>query len=162
MEREKTELRALGMGKAMWRWLSVSMAVTGLAFVMAGCGGRGGSAPTAPTDQHIMKFFGLKGEYARANKGKAATNTEELKAWAKKLSPQELSKMGIDDLDNALKSPRDGEEYQIAPPRKGRQFGPPPVAVYEKTGKNGTRIIVGGMGEVQEVSEESFNQMMGK
>jgi hypothetical protein len=109
-----------------------------------------------------MKFWSLKTAYATANKGKQPSNTEELKAWAKNLTAQELAKMGIDNLDGVLVSPRDKEEYQIAPPPQGRQMGPPRVVVYEKTGVNGKRIVAGGTGEVYEMDEEKFNQAVAR
>ncbi len=145
----------------MWRRGFLLIAVPGLAFLMTGCGGSGGGK-NAPPNQHIMKFWSLKTEYAAANKGKQPSNTEELKAWAKNLTAQELAKMGIDNLDGVLVSPRDKEEYQIAPPPQGRQFGPPRVVVYEKTGVNGKRIVAGGTGEVYEMDEEKFNQALGR
>jgi hypothetical protein len=138
-------------------------AVAGLAFLTSGCGGSGGSgAGTSALDQHILKFFNLRQQYVSAHQGKAPANAAELKAWAKKLSSQELAKKGIDNGDDVFISPRDGQEYQIAPAPKGAQVtgGPPAVVVYEKNGVNGMRLVAGGMGEVYEMDEEKFNQVI--
>jgi hypothetical protein len=148
----------------MWLRFSWLPAVAGLALLVTGCGGSGGSgAGTSALDQHILKFFNLRTQYASAHQGQAPANTAELKAWAKKLSSQELAKKGIDNSDDVFISPRDGQEYQIAPPPKGAQVSagaPPAVVVYEKIGVNGMRMVAGGWGEVYEMDEEKFNQVL--
>ncbi len=151
------------MRTGVWLRFSWLPAMAGLAFLVTGCGGSGGSgAGTSALDQHIMKFFNLRQQYASAHQGNAPANTAQLKAWAKKLSSEELAKKGIDNSDDVFISPRDGQEYQIAPPPKGAQApgGPPPVVVYEKIGVNGMRMVAGGMGEVYEMEEEKFNQVL--
>jgi hypothetical protein len=103
---------------------------------------------------HILKMTSLWGQY-RATHGKSPASTEQLTKWARSLKPDQLAKMGIENLDEALTSPRDHEPYQVTAGKPNR-MGIAPVVVYEKTGVKDKHYALSSMGNAGEVSEEAL------
>src|SRR5437899_6185302 len=100
------------------RWIGLFL--VGLFTVcLSGCGSKE-IKPLHEEQIHIMKIASLWGSYRKAHGDKTPANTKEFTDWAKKLKADELSKMGISDLNEALVSPRDGQPYEIAPVSNAR------------------------------------------
>jgi hypothetical protein len=124
-----------------------------LFFVLAGfLGCQRGPTKTdlAPEEKHILKVVSLYTDF-RAKNARAPSSLDELKAFAKKMSQQDLAARGIDDLDQAFISPRDQQPYVLVKPvaQTMMKGGPPNmqmVLLYEKTGVDGKRMVASGMG----------------
>lgn len=127
-----------------------------LGSLAVGCGG-GPPPANMPIDkQHIMALGMLWSDYKRVNK-KEPASPDELKSWAKKLKPDELSKLGITDLEKAFISPRDNEPYKFRSPGKDNPMGLGTV-LYEAKGVNGKRLTASNMGNASEMTDEEFNE----
>jgi hypothetical protein len=125
-----------------------------LVCLLPGCGTK--EIPPLPPEQvHILKLSNLLAEYRRTHNNNLPKDTAALKTWAGSLKPDQLTKMGIASLDDALVSPRDHEPYQITPGKPNR-MGIIPVIAYEKTGVNGKRYVLSSMGNAGEVDEEAM------
>jgi hypothetical protein len=120
----------------------------------SGCGSK--EIPDLPPEQvHILKLSSLLAEYRRTHKNELPKDAAAFKTWASSLKPDQLTKFGINNLDEALVSPRDHEPYQITPGKPNR-MGIIPVIAYEKNGVNGKRYILSSMGNAGEVNEEAI------
>jgi hypothetical protein len=131
-------------------WFALLVAVS----LVLGCGKR--EKKNLPEGQlHILKMTSLWGQYRTTHGNKLAASTDQLTKWAHSLKPDQLSKMGIENLDEALVSPRDHEPYQVTAGKPNR-MGIAPVVVYEKVGVNGKHFALSSMGNAGEVSEEAL------
>jgi hypothetical protein len=134
-----------------WVWLGL----LAVALLATGCRGVR-EKPLSPEEQHLQKFGRLYFAYRTDNKGKPPASAEELKAWAKTQGPDKLGKLGIDDVDAAFVSLRDKEPYQIV----HLPMGMGPVLAHEKTGVGGKRLVMSSQGNVFEVDEKRFQEML--
>jgi hypothetical protein len=124
---------------------------------VAGCGGGKHQAIEDPQRRHIMQMASIYRAYLTAHDNKPPASTEALKEWALK---QPKDKLGIQDsVEDALKSPRDGEPYGFIPPPKQKR-GPQTVQVYEKVGVKGNHITAGEMGALSELTDKELEQML--
>jgi hypothetical protein len=124
--------------------------------MLAGCGSKG-QKPLPDAEVHILKLSSLVMGYHQTHKKKWPVSTEAFTKWARQLKPDQLRNYRIDDLEEALVSPRDHHPYQIAPPPKstGLKPGmPPSLILYEKVGVNGGHMFLGGMGASGEMDDE--------
>ena len=80
---------------------------------------------------------------------------DELKAWAKKLPKEKLDAMGIDNVDEAVVSPRDQQPYVLV--RGGPQMM---IQAHEKIGAGGKRYVLYSTGSVFEMGDDAFKQLM--
>ena len=141
-----------------WSVLSVLVVLSSLA---AGCGGNKPVGRERSDDElHIQRVAQLWSGFRAAQGGKAPANAEELKTWAKKLKPEQLAQYGIQDVDKALISPRDGQPYLILR-AAGNRMGYGNV-VFEGSGVNGKHLAASNMGSVSELDEEEFKQAVPK
>src|SRR5438552_18697318 len=98
--------------------------------LVSGCGTK--EIPPLPAEQvHILKLSNLLAEYRRTHSNALPKDAAALKTWASSLKPEQLTKMGVSNLDDALVSPRDHEPYQITPGKPNR-MGIIPVIADEK------------------------------
>jgi hypothetical protein len=125
--------------------------------VAAGCRG----AKTQPIQEaqhrHILQMASIYRAYLAAHDQKPPSSTQALKEWALKQGKEKLQI--ADSVEDALKSPRDGEPYGFIPPPRQKR-GPQPVLVYEKTGVKGNHIIAGEMGNVGDWTDKELEQVI--
>jgi hypothetical protein len=131
-------------------WFTLVGVVSGL---IAGCGAKP-VPPRQEAEVHILNVMKLWAEY-RHTFNKVPASTAELTNWARSLKPDDLAKLGIQNLDEALVSPRDHEPYQVTPGKPNR-MGIIPVVIYEKTGVAGKRLTASSMGQSGELNEEAL------
>jgi hypothetical protein len=125
----------------------------------AGCGGQPAGKPASEAKVHILKAATLAMQYRGKNK-RYPTSAEELKTWAKALKPEELKQIGIDNLDEALTSPRDKQPYQFAKPKDPRaQQGMMSVLVYEKVGADGQHLTASSMGSFGRATSDELKKI---
>jgi hypothetical protein len=122
----------------------------------AGCGG-GGPPEVTAEQEHIARVLRLWRGFNKANHHPPKTS-DELRGWAEKLPKDQLAQFDIDDLHEALTSPRDGEPYGVAEPGGRQTHGMGPVA-YERKGVGGKHLIVTNRGMTNEVDEDTFHNM---
>jgi hypothetical protein len=127
-----------------------------LIFLVGHCVGCGSSTPQYELREgqpHILKVAVLAQKFRGKNQ-RYPESTDELKKWAQTLKPEELQKMGIDNLEQALTSPRDKQPYQINKPGNDPQakMGMVSILVYEKEGVKGKHMTASSMGSFSEVT----------
>jgi len=133
----------------------------GVVFV-AGCskvgGGGKGSGLESADRRHILRMAGIYRQYLTAHNNTPPANTAALKEWALGQGNEKLKFEG--SLEDALKSPRDGEPYYFVPPTKGPKRGPQTFLVYEKTGVKGKHLYAGEMANVGEMSDKELEESL--
>jgi hypothetical protein len=136
------------------------MALVVLIGVAVGCGKQKPVAPPEEGRKQILQALTVWNEYKKSNGNKPAKSMDELKTWAKKNVPEErLKEMGFKDVDELFTSPRDGQTYELHPPKPASPGAPPSMAgvmqtvLSEKVGVNGKKYRASGMGSVEEVSD---------
>jgi hypothetical protein len=141
------------------RWVALAV----LAGVAVGCGPKKLNLEPTKDREQISRALRVFNEYRNANNKKNPKNAEELKSWAKKnLTGKQLQDLGIENLDEALTSLRDGQPYQVVPTlplSPGQPAGMQGVmqtVLYEKVGVEGKHMTISGMGNVTEMDDEQL------
>jgi hypothetical protein len=102
------------------------------------------------------------GRYVTQHRGQAPPDADAFRKFIEALPQGELAAMHVTDVGSIFTSPRDGQPYVV---RYGvAQQGPsptgaPPVA-YEQTGVGGRRCVAFALGQVEEVDERRFKQLV--
>ena len=144
--------------------------------VCGGCGG-GTPPPSPPTPASTIASLGrLYGEYASRHDGVGPADEAAFRSFLESLPAAQKKSMGVEDLSQALTSPRDGQPYEIvygvapaeafesapgaspnpaAGPKKSGLQGQP-VVIYEQAGKDGLRLVATGFGTSAELGEKEF------
>src|SRR5262245_14244731 len=124
---------------------------------LVGCGGEGprerpeGEAP-------LKQFAVLYGHYLANHRGKPPKDAAQLKAFAK---TGDVKKFGVDDLERAFVSPRDGQPYVVVAQAAGvPDPSRPGVIAYEQTGKGGRRFVAFSTTAVEEIDEARFAELV--
>lgn len=173
------------MGRRLGVWSGVCVPLLFSALVV-GCA-KSGKESAAEGQEEIKRVAQLYMSSLKGDKG--PKDVEELKKFARSLKGDQLKSMGIEDLDKAMISPRDGEPYVLVPPStksaippgakmpptggrappgggggrppSGPGMGRPSVVVHEKEGKGGKRYIAYSMGgSTALVDDEEFKRLM--
>ncbi len=130
-----------------------------LGCIAPGCGSKPVGRDLTDGEGHILQAARLWNGFKSEHGGKGPANTDELKNWVSKLKPEKRTQYGVQDVDKALVSPRDGEPYVVLRPT-GNQMGYGTVLL-EKIGVGGKHLSASNMGSVATLSEEEFKQAMG-
>jgi hypothetical protein len=130
-------------------WPALALAIASL----AGCGGDVGRA----RESHIKKVTEVYTSYVAANQGRRPPNEAALKQYAKRLGPERLQVMGIDDVDSIFVSPRDSQPYVIA---YASMKVPGAIIAHEKQGVDGKRLVATREGALQELEEAEFQSLL--
>jgi hypothetical protein len=140
-----------------WRWAVLAVAICAL----AGCNRGPTKESLATGEKQILKIATLYQDFRSAHQGRNPKDAQELKDWAKTLKKEELTKRGVDNLDEVFISSRDNQPYVLVKPeaaKPGQGGRPPMLWAYEQTGVDGKRMGVGAMGNAFEMDEEQFKQ----
>ena len=139
-------------------WTVVTILCSGLA--ITGC--RDGRPPVATgTDREtriVMNALAvLYGEYMNVHRGRAPKNSDAFRKFLASRT-EELKQRKIDNLDQLLKSPRDGQPFIVV---YGKRIAPTDTpgtvwAAYEQTGIDGIRMAVRVRGGVDLLQPEQF------
>jgi hypothetical protein len=110
----------------------------------------------SPEELHLQKFSKLYYRF-KEDQTRPPADVQTLKTWAKKkLKKNDLADLGIDDLDQAVTSPRDHQPYEIV----NLPMGMGPLLAYEKNGVDGKRLCLNGGGSIMEVNEDTFKELL--
>ena len=125
---------------------------------LVGCGGSEGPHERPEGEAPLKQFTVLYGHYLANNRGKPPKDVAQLKAFAKTV---DVKKFGVDDLERAFVSPRDGQPYVLATQAAGvPDPSRPGVIAYEQTGKGGRRFIAFSTTAVEEVDAARFAELV--
>lgn len=137
-----------------------------LIVLMAGSSGCGETADPQIDQKHIRALATFYGRYSAMNRGQLPPDEAALRKFIGTITPGELSGLGIDpaNLDSAFISPRDKQKYEIRYAKtvaaaKGKP-GQPVIAMYEQAGVNGKRLVAHSTGQVEEVDEAKFKELV--
>lgn len=111
-----------------------------------------------PERNRILQCLLVYRTYLSSHNQKPPPSTAALQEWALKEGKDKL-KLYL-SVEDALKSPRDGDFYALVPPHKGRKMGPQMILVYEKTGKNGKHFFAGEMGTPGELDDKQLEEAL--
>jgi hypothetical protein len=115
--------------------------------LLLGCNRGPTKTDLPPEEKHILKLAALYSDF-RGKNGRQPKTIDELKAFAKKVSREDLQQRGLDDVEQAFISPRDNQPDKLVPPQPPKRGGPPMplVILYEKTGVDGKHMVASGRG----------------
>jgi len=113
-------------------------------------------------ETRIKNLATVRGQYIGRNKGQVPPNVEELKKFARTLSPEQLKGFGVEgDLDQLFVSPRDGEPFVYRTVKDGAPgVGANTVVFYEKTGKNGKRWVAYSTAQIELVDDKRLKELV--
>jgi hypothetical protein len=124
-----------------------------LAAVCVGCGG-GQQAASNPALSHVRLLMLLYNK-ATSTLGRPPKDEQEFKATLQN-SNLALDTMKVSSLDELFVSERDNQPLVVV-------YKPPAgsdVVVYEQTGVDGKRLIAHRIGQVEEVDEAKFRELV--
>jgi hypothetical protein len=137
--------------------------VLSLVVGLIGCGSR---LPTDTAEGKNLRALAIfYGRFIGSHKGRSPANEAEFKKFILSLPAPEREALGVADpnnIDTLFTSPRDGQPYVIRYKQSssGLVGGQATVFAYEKTGKNGKRYVATSVGNVEEVDEQRFKQLV--
>jgi hypothetical protein len=148
----------------------VPMKTTGLAAVAAaalllsdGCSTSSGqSAPSRTAKSSLKQISVLFGQYCGRHSGQGPKNEAEFRKFIADNGQRSLKAAAVSSVDDLLTSPRDHQPFQV---RYGVKAGPPGtpggrIVAYEKTGVNGSRLVVDPLGKVREVDQQELDGLL--
>ncbi len=132
------------------------------AVILVGCGNE--TKKSAEQQSSNLKQLSVAYlRYSSANRGKPPANEQQLRQYLSSRPPEELKAMGIENVDSLFISPRVQQPYRLnfnsgskAPPSPGALS----VFAYEQKGLDGRRYVAGTLGQVQEVDETRFKELV--
>jgi len=160
-----------------------------LCFGAVGCGAENNAAPRSDAEKHILAAATLVNRaLMQGAKEKTPANMQEMKSLIQaQIKEDELKQLGVDNIDKALTSPRDGQMYVLVPavnirsgmapnqptqgPGAGASGGPGnqtrsqspsgrPIVMYEAKGSGGKRMVAYVMGGVAELDESALKEQV--
>jgi hypothetical protein len=125
---------------------------------LSGCGG----TRQPPAEEVSIKALTiLYGRYFQSHQGKPPANEGELRAFVEKLTAEELALLGAKDPTKLWTSARDGQPYVVMYGSLTNPQGPSgPVVIYESKGVGGQRYVGTSLGNVEEVNEARFRELV--
>jgi hypothetical protein len=100
------------------------------------------------------------GRFVGAHRGQPPANEQELKEFIRSRPATELEALGVKDVDSLFISARDKKPYRfVAHPsmKPGQGIN---VFVYEEQGIGGKRYVGGTLGQIEEVDEARFKELV--
>jgi hypothetical protein len=145
------------MQSLVTRRLGCLIVLSFLFSLAVGCGGPSPNVRPEEGQVNILKVASLA-QHFRSKQKRFPENADELKKWAQTLKPEELQRMGIDNLEEVLMSPRDKQPYQINKPGNDPQakMGMVSVLVYEKEGRKGKHMTASSRGSFNELTRDEL------
>ena len=127
-------------------------------FVAAGCDPTADNSATESSNIKPLAVF--YGRFVGANRGRVPKSEQELKDFIAGRPAEELQIFGISDVENLFVSSRDNQPYKFNFNAKAIAPGQMVVFVWEQTGVDGSRYVGGTLGEVEEVDEQRFRELV--
>ncbi len=139
-------------------WISGSFLAALLVSLLVGCSA---TREPPPEEVSIKALTILYGRFFQTNTGKPPADEKELRAFVEKLSAEELALLGAKDPAKLWISARDGQPYVVMYGNVTNPQGPSgPVVIYESQGVGGKRFVGTSLGNVEEVDEARFRELV--
>jgi hypothetical protein len=131
-----------------------------LCLVPSGCGSHRQSQEREESNLKPLAVF--YGQFTGQHRGQPPANEAEFKQFVGSLSPEQLAGFNVTDPESLFISSRDGKPYVIVygPPKGPAGLSGAPVIAYEQEGVGGKRYVANAMGEVAEVDEARFKELV--
>jgi len=123
-----------------------------------GCGRSNSSAETESSNLKPLAVY--YGRFVGANRGKGPKDENQLKEFIRNRPADELSTMGITDVDSLFISSRDKKPYKFKFEEKQPMPGQLSIFAWEQDGVNGKRFVGGTLGQIEEVDEARFRELV--
>ncbi|CAN5178975.1 hypothetical protein BH10PLA2_BH10PLA2_23050 [soil metagenome] len=137
--------------------------LTALVFGLSlmGCRDAVSNQVAAKNQSNIQRLSNLYAGHQNMMNGKGPKDEAAFKAWLEKYDPAKLTMMGIDQakLDDLFKSERDGQPFKFRF-NVGGGRGSVAAVVFEQAGKDGKRQVGYTGGEVKEVDEAMYKDLL--
>jgi hypothetical protein len=126
--------------------------------LLLGCGG----SRTPPVEEVSIKALTiLYGRFFQSHQGKPPADEAEFRAFVETVSAEDIAELGAKDLSKLWTSVRDGQPYVVTYGNLTNPQGPAgPVVIYEKIGSGGKRFVGTSLGNVEEVDEARFRELV--
>ncbi len=138
--------------------VGLCLAAIAVCVLSSGCGGSGRESQERE-ESNLKPLALLYGQFIGQHRGRPPANEEELKEFIRSTGSQQLASFGVTDPNSLFISSRDQKPYVVLY-GVGAPLGAARVVAYEREGKGGTRFIANDLGEVQEVDEARFTEMV--
>lgn len=138
---------------------SAALIVVFQVFLLAGCGGPD-KASAERESSNLKPLAVFYGRFVGAHRGKPPANEEELKAFIRALPATELEPFGVKDVESLLISSRDKKPYRFVFAQTSQVTAGLTVFAYEEEGVAGKRYVAGTLGQIEEVDEKRFRELV--
>ena len=127
------------------------------ASVLTGCDD-GAGRTKGSGEAHLRSLVALYNS-AGNQQGRAPTSEAELRDYVVANAQQVLERLEIASFDELLISERDGQPFVVlyGKPPKGVR---PDIIAYEQTGIDGKRLVGFSLGNIEEVDETAFRELV--
>jgi hypothetical protein len=143
--------------KSFWG-VGLCVGTLGLCALPSGCGG-GRHASQEREESNLKPLAIFYGRFIGQHRGRPPASEKELKEFIQAAGTKELAGFHVTDVDSLFISSRDQKPYVVLYGNDARA-GKATVVAYEQEGKGGTRFIANDLGNVQEVDEAHFREMV--
>lgn len=142
----------------MARLLLVGLVAAPLAMV-AGC--TSGNSSAATEASNLKPLAVMYGQYVREHRGQKPPNENAFKEFVQAQPADRLQALGVENSDSLFVSQRDNQPFTIL-------YGDATIAgpdgmqiiAYESQGRDGVRWIAGDLGNVQEITDAEFAELV--
>jgi hypothetical protein len=129
-----------------------------LCLVAGGCGGSQRRSQERE-ESNLKPLAVFYGKYIGQHRGQPPASEKELKEFIRSAGADQLASFNVADVDSLFVSPRDQKPYVVLYGRAA-PVGKDRVVAYEQKGKNGKRFVANDLGQIQEVDEARFKEMV--
>ena len=131
-----------------------------ICLVFLGCGSS--KIEQRPVEVSLQKLVVLYGQYLGRHRGDTPADEAEFRKFIDELSETERTSRGLNDVEALFSSPRDKQRYVV---RYGGKIGAPgphgaPWIAHEKEGQGGKRYVGFATGQMDEVDERRFQEIL--
>jgi hypothetical protein len=129
-----------------------------LCALLSGCGA--GHRESEERQRSNLKPLAVfYGRFIGQHRGQPPASEKEFKDFIRSLGTKQLVGFDVSDVESLFISSRDQQPYVVlygrsAPAGKAR------IVAYEREGAGGTRFVANDLGDVQEVDEAQFKEMV--
>ena len=138
--------------------VGLCLAAVAVCVPSSGCGGSGRESQERE-ESNLKPLALLYGQFIGQHRGRPPASQEEFKEFIRSSGSQQLASFGVTDLESLFVSSRDQKPYVVLY-AKDAPVGTARVVAYEQEGRDGTRFVANDLGEVQEVDEARFTEMV--
>jgi hypothetical protein len=137
----------------------VSICLIGMLTI--GCGSRDGMSNASPDDSRIKELTTTYAMYMNLKGARPPANEADFKAFISESGDALLKSAEVGTVDELFVSPRDNEPYVIAyGSEAAKMLSRGGVVIYERSGKDGRRLVGNRGGFVNELDDAEFRRLV--